>query len=63
MTETNEFQRLIKRMYQSKNPIIRGWARRLEDAYWKEKQLPLFRQNAPDGDNDPKDNNDESGET
>lgn len=48
--ESNEFLRLIKRMYQSNKPAIRGWARRLEDAYWKEKQLPLFKQNQPDDD-------------
>ncbi len=62
MTETNEFLSLIKRMYHSNNAIIRGWARRLEDAYWREKQLPLFKQNQPDGDND-LDQSDESGET
>ncbi len=62
MTEPNEFLTLIKRMYRSKKPAIRGWARRLEDAYWKEKQLPLFQQNQLDGDNQPA-RADESGET
>lgn len=61
MTENNEFLQLIKRMYRSNNAILRGWARRLEDAYWREKQLPLFKQNQPDGDVTPDD--DEGGET
>ncbi len=63
MTETNEFLQLIKRMYRSNNAILRGWSRRLEDAYWREKQLPLFKQNQPDGDSDANEKDDEGGET
>lgn len=45
---------LVKQMVRHKDAVIRSWGRRIETAYWREKQLPLIP-DTPDDDEKPVD--------